>query len=365
MATNDAFYVPCLRWRQAEYQALLALIDKAKDSIVPLITIPDLEFDFEDGTPKKTVGDHVGPFPKRYKEKWKTRRAWIDTDPSIQTQSMPDGRPVFAYVFDEIRKFKADAMPVASLDCTAKVVAQIAAIVATDKKGVGIRARIEHVMKGSFGANLDALLKSLNVTAAETDLIVDLGTPSYEPYSAFAAALAIALSKIPNLPAYRNFILVGCAFPDSLAAVSAPIGYIERHDWKFYVQLLAKLPKGMRPPLFGDYATVNPSFTAKMDMRKVNPAGKIVYATTDRWFVRKGGAFRGNEKQMHKLSDDVVKSGLFRGPSFSAGDDYIDKCAKKTVGPSNQTRWKTVGINHHIMQVIDEVASLGVKPSTP
>ena len=36
---------------------------------------------------------------------------------------------------------------------------------------------------------------------------------------------------------------------------------------------------------------------------------------------------------------------------------------KKAVGPSNQTRWKTVGINHHIMQVIDEVASLGVKHS--
>ncbi|WP_441238684.1 beta family protein [Bradyrhizobium sp. 930_D9_N1_4] len=362
MATKDAFYVPCLRWRQAEYQALLALIDKAKDSIVPLITIPDLEFDFEDGTPKKTVVEHVGPFPKRYKDKWKTRKAWIDTDPSIQNQLMPDGRPVFAYVFDEIRKFKADAMPVASLDCTPKVVAQIATIIVTDKKGVGVRARIEHVMKASFGANLDTLLKSLNVTAAETDLIIDLGTPSYEPYTAFAAALAFALGKIPNLAAYRNFILVGCAFPTSLATVSAPVGSIERHDWKFYVQLLAKLPMGMRSPMFGDYATVNPSFTAKMDMRKVNPAGKIVYATTDRWFVRKGGAFRGNEKQMHKLSDDIVKSGLFRGPSFSAGDDYIDKCAKKSVGPSNQTRWKTVGINHHIMQVIGEVASLGVKP---
>jgi Beta protein len=118
-----------------------------------------------------------------------------------------------------------------------------------------------------------------------------------------------------------------CAFPDTLKEVSAPGGYIERHDWKFYVQLLAKLPKGLRPPMFGDYATVNPGFVAKMDIRKINPAGKIVYATKDKWLVRKGGAFRGNEKQMHKLSDEVVKSGLFRGPAFSAGDDYIDKCA--------------------------------------
>lgn len=362
MAPKNAFYVPCLRWRQAEYQALLALTDKAKDSIVPLVTIPDLEFDFEDGTPKKTVGEHVGPFPKRYKDKWKTRRAWIDADLKIQAETMPDGRPVFAYVFDELRKFKADAMPIASLDCSAKVVGQVAAIIAVDKKGVGIRARIEHVMKASFGASLDALLKSLKVTPGETDLIIDLGTPNYEPYSAFASALAVALAKIPNLAAYRNFILVGCAFPDTLREIASPGGFIERHDWKFYVELLTKLPKGLRPPMFGDYATVNPAFVAKMDMRKINPAGKVVYTTKDRWFVRKGGAFRGNEKQMHGLCEDVVNSGVFRGSAFSAGDDYIAKCAKKTVGPSNQTRWKSVGINHHIMQAIGEVASLGGTP---
>jgi hypothetical protein len=362
MATKNAVYVPCLRWRQAEYQALLTLTDKAKDSIVPLITIPDLEFDFEDGTPKKTVSAHVGTFPKRYKDKWKTHKAWIDTDPNIQNELMLDGRPVFTFVFDEIRKFKADAMPVASLDCAPRVLAQVGAIVATDKKGVGVRVRIEHAMKSSFATSLDALLKSVKMTPEETDLIVDLGTPSYEPYGAFASALAVALGKIPYLPAYRNFILVGCAFPATLKEVSSPGGYIERHDWQFYVQLLAKLPKGMRSPMFGDYATVNPGFTAKMDMRKVNPAGKIVYATTNKWYVRKGGAFRGNEKQMHKLCDEVVNSGLFRGPTFSAGDDYIDRCAKKAVGPSNQTRWKTVGINHHIMQVIGEVASLAVKP---
>src|SRR5262249_25587856 len=163
--------------------------------------------------------------------------------------------------------------------------------------------------------------KSLKVTPEEMDLIVDLGTPNYEPYAAFAAALAIALAKIPNLVAYRNFILVGCAFPDTLKEASAPGGYIERHDWKFYVQLLAKLlarpPRRLRPTVFAVHATVNPGFGEKMEMRKINPAGKIVYATKDKWLVRKGGTFRGNEKQMHKLSDEVVKSGLFRGPAFS------------------------------------------------
>ena len=41
------------------------------------------------------------------------------------------------------------------------------------------------------------MLKSIKVTPEETDLIVDLGTPNYEPYAAFAAALAVA--ALPKL----------------------------------------------------------------------------------------------------------------------------------------------------------------------
>lgn len=138
----------------AERQALVALSDKAKDSVVSLITIPDLEFDF-DGTPKKTVG-----------EKWKTRKEWIDADSKIQTEVMPDERLVFIFVFDEIRKFKSDAIPIASLDCSPKVVAQIAAIVATDKKGVGIRVCNAATPRCSK-AEMEALVKLPDVQSWE------------------------------------------------------------------------------------------------------------------------------------------------------------------------------------------------------
>jgi hypothetical protein len=97
-------------------------------------------------------------------------------------------------------------------------------------------------------------------------------------------------------------------------------------------------------------------------MRMVKPAGKLIYTTKDQWLVRKGAAFRGNESQMYVHCDHVVKSGHFRGAAFSFGDDYIAKCATKAEKPSTPTRWKTIGINHHIMQVLDEVASLGGKP---
>ena len=359
---TEQFYVPCVRWRQGEYQALLNLSDAAKDAIVPMIMVPNLEYDFEDGAPKRNVDEHVGPFPKRYNEKWKTRKAWIDVDLKIQAQSMATGLPVFSYIFSELRKFKANAVPVASLDCSGAVIAELTTIIGTDKKGSAIRARLEHVMKADFAANLLSSMSNLKVDPSNTDLIVDLGTPNYEPYKAFASALRVALGKIPNLNSFRSYVLVGSAFPDSLKEVSVPGGFVERHDWKFYHTLVTDLPNGMRRPNFGDYTIVHPAFSANMDMRMIKPAGKLVYTTGDQWMIRKGGAFRDNPKQMHGHCEYVVNSVHFRGAAFSFGDDYIQNCAKKKNGPSTQTRWKSVGINHHIMHVLGEIASVSATP---
>jgi len=115
---------------------------------------------------------------------------------------------------------------------------------------------------------------------------------------------------------------------------------------------------GDRVPNFSDYTIVNPEFTP-MDMRKIKSGGKVVYTTPETWFIRKGGAFRDNRAQMHGHCADIVASGKYRGAAFSSGDDYIEKCAKKDEGPSSQSWWKFVAINHHIMHVLEDLSKLG------
>ena len=90
MIVKPGDYVPSLRWRTGEYQALFRLNDSAKRRIVPFIVIPEIEFDFEEWKDKKTVQEHVEPFPKRYKDKWGARQAWIDVHPKILAVPMDD-----------------------------------------------------------------------------------------------------------------------------------------------------------------------------------------------------------------------------------------------------------------------------------
>lgn len=361
MFLTDDSYAPALRWRMAEYQALMRLDEQMKDRVVPFITIPEREFDFDSWEPKKTIHEHVHPFPARYKKKWGTRPAWVGIHRSIADGVMNGGRDILTYVFDGLRESDARAVPSIALESTSQLRVSVAAIVKQDGLGVAISVRLEDLMKKDTFARLVAMCDALGIDDAEVDLVVDLGGPNFEPYEAFSTALIAALRRLGDLNRFRNFVLVGTAIPETFKDVAKGEDQLPRHDWLFFQTLLSRLPSGMRRPNYGDYTIVHPEFTPQ-DMRKIKSAGKIVYTTDKSWWVRKGGAFRGNEEQMHEHCAALVGSGIFKGKEYSYGDDYIGKCAVRQERPSNLTRWKNVAINHHMTRVLDDLAMLGGAP---
>src|SRR5262245_16739543 len=171
-------YVPSLRWRQGEYQALLALKDSAKARTVPLITIPPIEYDFEAGKLKHTIHEHVEPFPKRYNAKWGRRPAWIDINESLYTDTMKGGEHVVDYVFDSIRKFNTQAVPVLTIGSDTSIATRVAKAILADKRGLGLRARFEDIMRPTFTQSARELIKKISLTPFEVDLILDLGSPN-------------------------------------------------------------------------------------------------------------------------------------------------------------------------------------------
>jgi hypothetical protein len=361
MILTDDMFVPALRWRQGEYQAIFRLTPAAKDRVVPYITVPEVEFDFESWQPKKSVQEHVHPFAARYKLKWGKRPAWIGVHPSIADRPMDDGRNIMTYVFEGLRAFEANAIPAVRLEASAQFVMATKSIVDVDDHGVAITIRLEDLMKPDARNRIEQLAATLELAINEVDLIIDLGAPNFEPYDAFAGALFAAILKLGETHLFRNFVLIGTAIPESFKDVAKGADQLLRHDWLFYRVLLGKFANGARKPNYGDYTIVHPNFTP-VDMRIVKSAGKLVYTTPGMWEVRKGGAFRDNPEQMHGHCASIVASGKFDGSGYSYGDDYIANCAIKKEKPSNQTRWKDVAINHHITHVLNELATLGDAP---
>lgn len=366
MNLSEDTYVPALRWRQGEYQALFRLSSAVKDRVMPLITIPPVEFDFELWQPKKSVHEHVHPFIARFDAKWGKRPAWIALDAEITEGRMDDSSHPLDYVLDGLRPKGAFAIPALPLEVASETMDAAARAVAADGQGAAVLLRLEDLMSGNPRKAILGFASGIGIGLDELDVIVDLRARNFEPYKVFATALRGALKRLGNLFEVRNLVLLGTAIPESFAQLAKGSDEIPRHDWLFFKELMIAMPAGMRRPIYGDHTIVHPEFRA-MDMRKIKAAGKIVYTTPETWATRKGGAFRDNPAQMHTHCAEVVNDPAFafRGAGFSYGDKYIADCAVMAESPSNLSRWKDVAINHHITTVANDLSTLFATPWPP
>jgi hypothetical protein len=318
--------------------------------------IPDIEFDFEEWEPKCTIDEHIAPFVGRYKTKWGTRPAWISVCDAICDTRLADGSNILTTVFDGIRSNSGRAIPALKISSSPSTLDAVDSICKKDCRGAGIILSLEDLMSSTINHSVLTIAGRIGVAAKEVDLIIDLGAPAYEPYPDFAAVLFYYLSNV--LPeSFRNLVIVGTSIPESYKDIAKGRDEILRHDWNFYRQLLSLFARSDANPVYGDYTIVHPNFSPQ-DMRKLKPAGKLVYTTENSWIIYKGGSFRDNPGQMHEHCQKLVATNDFRGEDFSHGDKFILQCAQREVGPSSQSNWKGVSINHHISQVLDDLSNL-------
>src|ERR1700742_4556816 len=103
MAITVFDYVPVLKWRQGEYQALMRLDESHRQHVVPLIEVTPPEWDFEEGRPKKTLERQLEPFARRLKAKWGSHPAFLDTHLLKPTDRMPAGVHPLTYLLGGTR----------------------------------------------------------------------------------------------------------------------------------------------------------------------------------------------------------------------------------------------------------------------
>jgi Beta protein len=98
MSITPQHYVPLLRWRMGEYQALQKLDDAPKAAIVPLLEVLPPDFDFELRQPKKDVDEQLKSFGNQLKKRWGARPALLDGAQLSPETRMRDGRHPMTYL---------------------------------------------------------------------------------------------------------------------------------------------------------------------------------------------------------------------------------------------------------------------------
>jgi hypothetical protein len=351
-------YVPCIRWKLGEYQALLRLKLDVKDSVTPLIEIPEIGWDFETEEDAKTIDEHLKKFATRFTDKWSHRWAFVDLKLIDPNERMVDGRHPLKFVFDDLRNKEGFAIPVTGLHRDNAYQDAVADAISRDRSGVCMRISIGDIASPDFQLRLDGLLEKLAVEPEKVHFVIDLEAPKFEPLEGFTKMVLAMLKKVPHLEGWATYSVCGTSFPETMGQLSLGVHIVKRYEWLFYKRLLKNLPVDERKPAFGDYAISHPN-TKAIDMRFVKPAASIRYTIDDAWYIVKGPNVRDHgTAQYVKYCAALLKSGSFSGSSFSAADEYLRKCALRQATPGRHPTWRWVGTNHHVEKAVSDIANL-------
>ncbi|MDR3475884.1 MAG: beta family protein [Devosia sp.] len=358
MAITVLDYVPVLKWRQGEYQALMRLDENHRRRVVPLIEVTPPEWDFEEGRAKKTLAQQLEPFGRRLKAKWGAQPAFLDTHLLKPIDRMPGGAHPLTYLLDSTREDGAQLTPVTGLERDLAHYNAVAAAALIDGLGIAVRCSLDEIADPDFSTTCKRVVGQLGVDTADVDLIIDLAAKNFEPLDDLVDLVSALLQSDSIYDEVRSLILIGTSFPGSMGDIKPPGQIIPRMEWKLYKQLVASLPEGFELPTFGDYAISSADIPGG-DMRLLKPAASVRYTIDDAWLITKGSNVRDNGfEQFRDRCGDVVNSGKALPPGYSAGSDYVRGCHGKTEKTGNLTTWRWVGTNHHITKVVDDLASL-------
>ena len=337
---DEKHYVPILKWKRGEATALKELAPRVKSACTPVIEIAPIPFDYEKSIDKKTTREHFEAAAEMLKTNWGAAPAFVDL--RLLPAKLANGKAL-TLMMELMRKAGAHAIPVVSTTSPPDVLAAAAGAHASDGYGVCVRDRIDDVLSPAYPASIASTLLALGTTHRGVDLILDLQDVSITKLSVMLSATQGAIMKIPSPLAWRTLTLASTAFPVNLSGLVPGVHSIPRSDW----MLWSKLPSLPRVPTYGDYA-VSHWDVQELDPRVIKISASIRYTTDTEWII-----FRGRNVKAHgfgqysTFSKQLMKHAAYCGASFSAGDDYIAKCAAGG-GTGNHETWRRVATNHHI-----------------
>lgn len=161
---NHTSYVPVLRWKPAEIEALGWLKGKEKAHLMPLIELVPPNFRTKEGEPLP-VREALRGIANEIEVNWGFKPFYIDLEHVVAAgiRGSKSDPHILEILAENIRNAlpllspESKFIPVTGLKRTAGFQAAVASIVDEDRMGAGIRVTLGDVFKKEFSTTLEAL----------------------------------------------------------------------------------------------------------------------------------------------------------------------------------------------------------------
>lgn len=187
-----------------------------------------------------------------------------------------------------------------------------------------------------------------------TDLLLDLRFVDEEIYPK-KAALAAAISDIPDISNFRNIIIASCSFPKDISTLlSYAVTEFVRREATIH-EISLNLQKTYHfNYVYADYGPMNLNDTPFIV--GMSPNFKIKYTTADKYLIVKGLSLKKGGLDLPNIVTccrQLINHPRFSGASFSYGDRVIfDTANSKNTKGGNLTNWVSYSFNHHITLIV-------------
>lgn len=295
-------YVPILKWKLSERDALLGLDSQIKHRVLPCIEIrqmksaADFYYKFFNSWNRSALIDYSGPEgmlePSRL-------HAFEDLIADIQSKALPI-TPVLN-PFDPICVSQSRVRP---------------SLVANNSLIFRLRGGVA-VIDESWLQHIQDVVGQCQRDGTSVGLMMDLACHRPLPDAEFHK-LCFALSQLSGLVCGPVYLASG-AYPSSLQSVGQGVAELRRDDWLQWSLVAAKLSE--IPVGFSDYVCTCPTWSDTETVKRGPNA--IRYATYDSWLVVRGSESSAAEAIRLAKLFLITFGERFEGADFSLGDRQI------------------------------------------
>jgi hypothetical protein len=352
---NDLKYVPMLRGKAAEFDALRDLTSDIKDRMMPLVEVPVRDLNFDDPATPEKLKDKLYKVAKSIEASWDNRRLLLDLGHIHPELRSAEGQHPVSVMWEQanlISLFPPTPIPVVGLGRSPEYLNAVRAVLSGTEQGYCLRLSTENLLSPHFHQDVTSILNFFSSTPSNVDLIFDFGLVDENGFDLFALC-----EGLPYLQQWRTFTTVGGAFPVDLTGMELGNSYRPRWEWRSYRAQTSISTDIPRVPAFGDYTIQHPIYIEPGN--EFVPSASIRYSCDEDTLVMKGqkpNEDNGGHKQYVAHAKMLSEHEHFLGAQFSAGDAYIaqkadafEKILELDKGGTGGSReWLYAGINHHL-----------------
>ncbi len=365
---NYKHYVPILKWKSAEIDALKEISDNSMGYITPLfqMLMPVNKYIKELNDPEKQILESTKLFEEKFPEVCnnlisicKDRSVFVDC--SLLSKENLQKRTIKNFM-ERLVPEGVNLIPVINLSSSDNLKEIVCALAKRLNTGVCLRIVCSDFLDSKvLSDNLNKIINEYGLNFSEIDILVDIKA-IFEDEKKFKDYMKLS-QKLPYLEKWRTFIFSSGAFPVDLSKYKEGDDILEpRLDWLLWKETIKT--RGLkRSPMFSDYTIQHPIY--KMGTQFMTPSASIKYTLKNNWYILRGG--KGKYEQYLANASLLIGTSNFLGEKFSFGDGYINEKGnflteylknKKAGGTGNATTWLKATINHHLEYTANQIANL-------